>query len=108
MKKIKVFIVIIISITTLTYSFKDNSNNMKISANEILGNKDYPAISYGGYRKISRDLQPTIDEIKEDLKILSAVDIEFYELIMFILSMHQMCLKQSKSSKTRMKVSRCI
>ena len=79
MKKIKVFIVIIISITT-TYSFKDNSNNMKITANEILGNKDYPAISYGGYRKISRDLQPTIDEIKEDLKILSAVGYRVYEL----------------------------
>ena len=73
MKKIKVFIVIVISITTLTYGFKDNNNNMKITAKEILGNKDYPAISYGGYRKISRDLQPTIDEIKEDLKILSAV-----------------------------------
>ena len=46
---------------------------MKITAKEILGNKDYPAISYGGYRKISRDLQPTVDEIKEDLKILSSV-----------------------------------
>ena len=65
MKKIKVFIVIVISITTLTYGFKDNNNNMKITAKEILGNKDYPAISYGGYRKISRDLQPTIDEIKD-------------------------------------------
>jgi len=40
MKKIKVFIVILISITTLTYSFKENSNNMKITAKEILGNKD--------------------------------------------------------------------
>ena len=48
-----------------------------ITAEEILGNPDYPAISYGGYREITRDIQPTIPELKEDLRILSAMGIRF-------------------------------
>ncbi len=47
-----------------------------ISAEHILGNPDYLAISYGGYRGKSRDLQPTIDDLKEDLKILNAMGIK--------------------------------
>tara|TARA_R110002124_G_scaffold278161_1_gene449970 strand:+ start:12207 stop:13493 length:1287 start_codon:yes stop_codon:yes gene_type:complete len=47
-----------------------------ISAKEILGNPDYQAISYSGYRGISRDIQPTIRELKEDMKILAAMDIK--------------------------------
>jgi exo-beta-1,3-glucanase (GH17 family) len=43
------------------------------SASEILGNPKYQAISYGGYRHNTRDVQPTIEELKEDLKILSAL-----------------------------------
>ena len=40
---------------------------------EILRNKNYLAISYGGYRHNSRDIQPTIGEIKEDLMILQSI-----------------------------------
>ena len=39
---------------------------------EILGNPNYQAISYGGYRGLSRDTQPTLHEIKEDLLIMHA------------------------------------
>lgn len=46
-----------------------------LSAEEILGNPDYLAISYGGYRQNTRDVQPTIDELKEDMKVLSAMGI---------------------------------
>jgi exo-beta-1,3-glucanase (GH17 family) len=45
------------------------------TAAEILGNPDYLAMSYGGYRKTSRDVQPTIAELKEDMKILHAMGI---------------------------------
>lgn len=45
------------------------------SAKDILGNPDYLAISYGGYRENTRDIQPTIDELIEDLKILYAMGI---------------------------------
>ncbi|MEM9895868.1 MAG: glycosyl hydrolase family 17 protein [Bacteroidota bacterium] len=47
----------------------------KITAEEILGNASYRAISYGGYRQNSRDIQPTIEELKEDMKILHAMGI---------------------------------
>ena len=36
---------------------------MNKSAKEFIGNPDYPAISYGGYREKSREQQPTINEI---------------------------------------------
>lgn len=48
-----------------------------VTAKDILGNSDYLAISYGGYRKISRDSQPTIPEIKNDMRLLSAMGVKF-------------------------------
>lgn len=47
-----------------------------ITAAEILGNPDYLAISYGGYREKSRDIQPTISQLKEDMKILAAMGVK--------------------------------
>ena len=47
-----------------------------ITAADILGNPDYLAISYGGYRQKSRDSQPTIPQLKEDMKILSAMGVK--------------------------------
>ena len=46
-----------------------------ISAEELLGNPAYPAISYGGYRTNSREDQPTLAQIKADLRILHAMGI---------------------------------
>jgi len=46
------------------------------TAKDILGNPDYLAISYGGYREKSRDIQPTILQLKEDMKILNAMGIK--------------------------------
>ncbi|NJC26260.1 glycoside hydrolase family 17 protein [Neolewinella antarctica] len=45
------------------------------TAKDILGQPGFTAISYGGYRSTSRDVQPTIKQIKEDLLILSAMGI---------------------------------
>ena len=47
-----------------------------VNAKEILGNPEYLAISYGGYREKQREVQPTISELKEDLRILSAMGIK--------------------------------
>ena len=47
-----------------------------ITAADILGNPDYLAISYGGYRHKSRTIQPTIAELKEDMKILAAMGVK--------------------------------
>ncbi|SFO54778.1 Exo-beta-1,3-glucanase, GH17 family [Algoriphagus ornithinivorans] len=46
-----------------------------MTAKDILGNPDYLAISYGGYRKNSRSIQPTVTQLKEDLLILHAMGI---------------------------------
>ena len=46
------------------------------TAAEILGSPGYLAISYGGYRDVTRDIQPTIPQLKEDMKILSAMGIK--------------------------------
>ncbi len=47
-----------------------------LTAADILGNPKYLAISYGGYRQVSREIQPTIPELKEDMKILAAMGIK--------------------------------
>ena len=56
-------------------------NEMKTTnqrtAAELLGNPSFPAISYGGYRGLSRMEQPSLDELKEDMKILHAMGIRF-------------------------------
>lgn len=48
----------------------------QLTAKDILGNPNYVAISYGGYRKTSRDIQPTIAQLKEDMRILQAMNIK--------------------------------
>jgi exo-beta-1,3-glucanase (GH17 family) len=48
----------------------------EVTAKDILGNPNYQAICYGGYRKNTRDIQPTIEELKEDMKILQAMNIK--------------------------------
>lgn len=50
-------------------------NKKALTANDILGNPAYLAISYGGYRKNSRDIQPTVEQLKEDMKILAAMNV---------------------------------
>lgn len=50
--------------------------NEEITAEKILGNQDYQAICYGGYRTNSRDIVPTVAQIVEDLRILAAMNIK--------------------------------
>ena len=47
----------------------------QMTAKNILGNSDYLAISYGGYRENTREVQPTIKELKDDMKILAAMGV---------------------------------
>ncbi|MGB1336030.1 MAG: glycosyl hydrolase family 17 protein [Luminiphilus sp.] len=42
----------------------------------IFGNPDYQAISYGGYRGLSREDGPTLEQLIDDVKILGAMDIK--------------------------------
>lgn len=79
--KIGVFFLVVLLFSCNDVKKNDNdSTNIKakqsLSAEDILGNPEYLAISYGGYRSPSRDIQPTIEEIKEDMKILNAMGIK--------------------------------
>ena len=81
--KINTNIILLVLGVMLVFSCKDEQkidklmqSQKNITAKEILGNPKYLAISYGGYRKDTREIQPTIPEIKEDLKILSAMGIK--------------------------------
>lgn len=56
-------------------SCSKQSEKKALNAADILGNPEYLAISYGGYRTNSRDVQPTIVELKEDMKILAAMNV---------------------------------
>ena len=47
----------------------------EMTAAEILGNRDYLAISFGSYRGKSREIQPTISELKDDLKLMYAMGV---------------------------------
>lgn len=47
----------------------------EITAAQILGNPDYPAICFGAYRETTRDIQPTLPQLKDDLRLLSAMGV---------------------------------
>ena len=48
----------------------------QITAKDILGNPNYLAMSYGGYRYADHGKEPAINQLKEDLKLLSAMGIK--------------------------------
>ncbi len=62
--------------TTLLVSCASNPKAAVKTTADLLGNPDYPAISFGAYREKTREVQPTIPQLKEDLKILSAMGIK--------------------------------
>ena len=62
----------IISFFLIALCSKSGDLIMSKNAKDIIGNNSYPAISYGGYRGKSREIQPSIEDIKEDLQIMFA------------------------------------
>jgi len=74
----KLIVVIVIVFTSCSSATEQNNveqSDQKMTAKEILGNPEYLAISYGGYRDTARSIQPTVPQLKEDLKILHAMGI---------------------------------
>ncbi len=58
------------------YNDKGNQVEQTKTASQILGDSNYQAICYGGYRTHTRDSQPSITQIKEDLKLMRAMGIK--------------------------------
>ena len=70
--KISVIIGMLISL----FGCNQMDKKTEMTAANILGNPEYLAISYGGYRHVDHDIEPTIDELKEDMKLLSAMGVK--------------------------------
>jgi len=80
--KLNKYLLITAIISIFMLSCNQNPNSKKemqvqkqVTAKEILGNPNYLAMSYGGYRNVDHDVEPTIEELKEDMKLLSAMGI---------------------------------
>ena len=66
----------LVLITLLFCNCKSSKVANDVTAEKILGNSNYQAISYGGYREKTRDIESTVSQITEDLKILAAMNIK--------------------------------
>ncbi len=71
--------------------------NKEMTAKDILGNPKFQAIAYGGYREMTREKQPTIEDLKEDLKILHAMNIKVLKTFNVELAETSNLLKAIKS-----------
>lgn len=71
-KVIYILLLLLISCNNKTIS----NRSSRMTAEKILGNPRYQAICYGGYRTQTRDNEPTIAELKEDMRILAAMHIK--------------------------------
>ena len=71
--------VILLSVILTSCGFQNSKNevaNPFKTASQILGDSNYQAVCYGGYRKHTRDSQPSLPQIKDDLRILSAMGLK--------------------------------
>jgi len=89
----------ILLMTLSLFGCTQNKSHDK-SAAEILGNPDYLAVSYGGYRGMSRDEQPSIADLKEDMKLLEAMHIKILRTYNTKLKMAANILEAIKQLKT--------
>lgn len=98
-RNVLIFIILLITMScNIKHNLSNRSGNM--SAEKILGNPSYQAISYGGYRQKSRETQPTISELKEDLRLLHAMGIRILRTYNVHLAEAGNLLKAIKEMKT--------
>ncbi|MEM1256928.1 MAG: glycosyl hydrolase family 17 protein [Bacteroidota bacterium] len=83
MKKIKMHhlaVIVLLFLTSCRQGTKQKEviqeKKQKVTAEYILGNPNYQAISFGGYRHADHDIEPTLNELKEDMKIMAAMGIK--------------------------------
>lgn len=83
MKLLKTILLVIFFAFFNACSNKQTQENKNVTetnqikpASEIFGNPNYLAMAYGGYRETTREQVPTVEDIKEDLKILAALNVK--------------------------------
>ena len=72
MKNTLFFVVFLVSLMIIGCQANEKK---EVWASDILGNPEYQAISYGGYRAFTRDTVPTVAQIKEDMRIIHTMGI---------------------------------
>ncbi|HMP98749.1 MAG TPA: glycosyl hydrolase family 17 protein [Cyclobacteriaceae bacterium] len=72
----KIKIIALLLAGSISCTDKQTENRSEVQAIEILGNPKYQAVCYGGYRANTREIQPSIEQIKEDMLILTAMGIK--------------------------------
>lgn len=72
---VSVALFIVIQMSSCSDQTGHDFSSIQITAEEILGDSEYQAISFGAYREATRDIQPTIPQLKEDVKILHAMGV---------------------------------
>lgn len=71
----RIVFILFLFLMSLVSCHSSHSPKSKTAA-EILGNPNFQAICYGGYRQNTREITPTLEQVKEDLRILSAMNIK--------------------------------
>lgn len=67
----------LVFVAVLMFACVNQENKTQaVSAKDILGNPEYLAFSYGGYREKTRDVVPTVEQLKDDMKILAAMGVK--------------------------------
>ena len=74
--KVVLVLILILSCNQNKKSEEEMYTQKHVTAKDILGDPNYLAISYGGYREKTRDGQPTIPQLKDDMRLLSAMGIK--------------------------------
>jgi len=69
-------ILLLVVLTSFFMGCKEDQIAKDKTAKQILGNPEYLAMSYGGYRYQDHSIEPTLDELKDDIKILSAMGVK--------------------------------
>ncbi len=76
LSKIVFFFLTIAPLFSCSSQRMNSKTSSEITAKNIIGNPKYQAICYGGFREKTRDIEPTIAQLKEDLHLLSAMNIK--------------------------------
>jgi len=72
----RIFLSALLALGVTACGSSDTDKKTGLTAAEILGNPEYLAMSYGGYRETDRSTVPTVAQIKDDMKILSAMGVK--------------------------------
>lgn len=68
-------ILLVVLISSCADQPRHDFSSIQITAEEILGDPEYQAISFGAYRDTTRDVQPTIPQLKDDVQLLHAMGV---------------------------------